>query len=578
VSEIEPEATIPSAALAPLGRARLDDLLAELLTRVGDVMDTQDRLRGLLDAVVGIAGDLDLDSVLERIVRVACQLADAQYGALGVLGSGSDRRLRAFITHGLTPEQRERIGDLPRGHGILGVIIDSPEPLRLDELGKHAKSFGFPPNHPPMNTFLGVPIRIRDKVFGNLYLTEKRSGGEFTVDDEEIVVALAAAAGVAIENARLYEDTSRRQRWLEAAADVTGALLRGPDRSQALLLVAERALETADADVAAVLLRDESGALVVEATAGVVVDNLVGTDVPVGTSALQAVLTSGQPSVLDEDTLLQGGSGLELFEEGWPELRSLALLPLGTADTVAGLVLIGWAARPDESFRDTDVVLPASFAAQVALALQVAHAQEDRGRLAVFMDRDRIGRDLHDLVIQRLFAVGLTLENAVRLAVRPEVAQRITAAVDDIDSTIKDIRRTIFELSSPAGSGDIRSALGAEVAAAAPSLGFTPRLQTSGPVETAVGPDLRPHVLAVLRETLSNVSRHARASRVDVVLDVGSEVVLTVTDDGIGLPDGGRRSGLRNLTERAESCGGSFDVRRAGPDGGTVATWRVPAR
>ena len=575
---MEEEGLSPSAALAPLGRARLDDLLSELLTRVGDVMDSQDRLRGLLDAVVGIAGDLDLDSVLERIIRVACQLADAQYGALGVLGSGSDRRLRAFITHGLTPMQREKIGDLPRGHGILGVIIDSPEPLRLEELGKHAKSFGFPPNHPPMNTFLGVPIRIRDKVFGNLYLTEKQSGGGFTVDDEEIVVALAAAAGVAIENARLYEDTSRRQRWLEAAADVTGALLRGPERSQTLLLVAELARDTADADVAAVLLRDEAGALVVEATAGVVVDNLVGTTVPTGPPALQTVLTSGQPLVLDEDALLQGGSGLETFEEGWPELRSLALLPLGTADAVAGLLLIGWAARPDESFRDTDVALPASFAVQVALALQVAQAQEDRGRLAVFMDRDRIGRDLHDLVIQRLFAVGLTLENAVRLATRPEVVQRISGAVDDIDSTIKDIRRTIFELSAPAGSGDIRSALGAEVAAAAPSLGFTPKLQTSGPVETAVGPELRAHVLAVLREALSNVSRHARASRAEVVLDVGADVVLTVTDDGIGLPDGGRRSGLQNLSERAESCGGSFEVRRVGPDGGTVAVWRVPAR
>jgi signal transduction histidine kinase len=541
--------------------------------------DTEHRLRGLLDAVIGIAGDLDLDSVLERIVRVACQLADAQYGALGVLGSGSDRRLRAFITHGLSPEQREKIGDLPRGHGILGVIIDSPEPLRLTTLGDHEKSYGFPPNHPPMNTFLGVPIRIRDKVFGNLYLTEKQSDGGFTVDDEEIVVALAAAAGVAIENARLYEDTSRRQGWLEAAATVTGALLRGPDRPQALALVAELAQETAEADVAAVLLRDEAGDLVVEATAGGEVDNLVGNNVPTErTSAVQTVLTSGLPLVLDEDTLLQSGSGLEIFREEWPQLRSLALLPLGSGDAVAGLLLIGWAARSEESFRDTDVALPASFASQAALALQVAQAQEDRGRLAVFMDRDRIGRDLHDLVIQRLFAVGLTLENAVRLATRPEVAQRITGAVDDIDATIKDIRRTIFELSAPAGSGDIRSALGAEVAAAAPSLGFTPRLQTSGPVETAVGPDLRPHVLAVLRETLSNVSRHARATRAEVALDVGTDVVLTVTDDGVGLPDGGRRSGLRNLLERAETCGGSFEVRRAGPEGGTVAIWRVPAR
>jgi signal transduction histidine kinase len=575
---VEDESLSPSASIAPLGRARLDDLLSEMLSRVGDVMDTQDRLRGLLDAVVGIAGDLDLDSVLERIVRVACQLADAQYGALGVLGSGSDRRLRAFITHGLTAEQREKIGDLPRGHGILGVIIDSPEALRLDDLGKHARSHGFPPNHPPMSTFLGVPIRIRDKVFGNLYLTEKQSGGGFTVDDEEIVVALAAAAGVAIENARLYEETSRRQRWLEAAAEATEALLRSPEMHGTLRLVAELAQRTADADAAAVLLRDETGALVVEAIAGETADNLVGTSVTSGESAMQTVLMSGQPLVLDEEALRHGGTGLELFEEGWPDLRSLALLPLGTADAVAGLLIIAWASHADEPLRDIDLALKAAFAAQVALALQVVQAQEDRGRLAVFEDRDRIGRDLHDLVIQRLFAVGLTLENAVRLAVRPEVVERITGAVDDIDATIKDIRRTIFELSAPAGSGDIRSALGAELAAVTPSLGFTPRLQTSGPVETAVGTELRPHLLAVLREALSNVSRHARASRAEVALDVGTDVVLTVTDDGIGLPDGGRRSGLRNLTERAEACGGSFEVRRAGPDGGTVATWRVPAR
>ena len=190
-------------------------------------MNTQDQLRGLLDAVVGIAADLSLDSVLERIVRAACQLADAQYGALGVLGAGPDRRLREFVTHGLTDEQRARIGDLPRGHGILGAIIDRPEPLRLTNLGESSLSYGFPPNHPPMNSFLGVPIRIRDKVFGNLYLTEKQSGDGFTAQDEEIVVALAAAAGVVVENARLFEDSERRQRWLEAAADITAALLGG---------------------------------------------------------------------------------------------------------------------------------------------------------------------------------------------------------------------------------------------------------------------------------------------------------------------------------------------------------------
>ena len=242
MDEAEPR---PSAALPPLARARLDDLLGEVLARVGDVLDTQERLRVLLDAVVGLAADLDLDSVLDRIVRVSCQLADARYGALGVLGTGADRRLEQFITHGLTDEQRAAIGDLPRGHGILGVIIDSPEPLRLERLADHPQSYGFPAHHPPMETFLGVPIRIRDQVFGNLYLTEKRSGGGFTVEDEEIVTALAAAAGVVIENARLYEESARRQRWLQAAAEITAALLGRVEREKALELVADRAREVA---------------------------------------------------------------------------------------------------------------------------------------------------------------------------------------------------------------------------------------------------------------------------------------------------------------------------------------------
>jgi signal transduction histidine kinase len=575
----EPE-PLPSALLSPLSRARLEDLLAELLGRVGDVMDTQDRLRGLLDAVVGLAADLDVDSVLQRIVRVACQLADAQYGALGVLGAGTDRRLREFITYGLSDEQRAQIGDLPRGHGILGLIIDSPEPLRLNSLGEHGKSYGFPANHPPMNTFLGVPIRIRDTVFGNLYLTEKRSGAGFTADDEAVVVALAAAAGVVIENARLYEEAARRQRWLEAAAEITAALLGEVRQAEALALVADRAREVANADLAAVLLRHEGGRLLVEVVAGSAPVDAAGTRVPTEETVAGTVLDTGETIVLDEG---QGDERVAALgftvEDGWPELGSLMLLPLRSAGPVVGVLVVGWSPDRQHEFRTTVVALPASFAEQATLALQVAQAQEDRGRLAVLEDRDRIGRDLHDLVIQRLFAVGLTLENVSRLTVRPEVTARITGAVDDIDATIKDIRRAIFELSAPAGSPDLRSELGDAVTFVVQALGFTPQFRTEGPVNSAVRTELRPHLIAVTREVLSNVARHARASSVQVLLQVGDEVVLTVTDDGIGIADEvGRRSGLANLAERAAEFGGSFEVRRAGADGGTVAVWRVPAQ
>jgi signal transduction histidine kinase len=575
---MERQVATPDAAV-PLSGARLDDLLSELLGRFGNVMDTQERLRGLLAAVVGIAADLGLDSVLHRIVQVACRLTDARYGALGVVGAGPDRRLRAFVTHGLTDEERARIGDLPRGHGILGLIIDSPEPLRLNALGQHAHSFGFPAHHPPMNTFLGVPIRIRDQVFGNLYLTEKQSGDGFTLEDEELVVALAAAAGVAIENARLYEESARRRRWLEAAAEITAALLGEVRREEALALVADRARGAAGADVAAVLLRDEGGRLLVEVTTGPVPPDLPGTKVATeGTVAGQA-LDSGQAVVMEQASPDERLAGLGFSSaEGWPVLESVVLLPLRSAGPPAGVLLVGWGPDGADAFRETDVTLLASFAEQAALALQVAQAAQDRGRLAVFEDRDRIGRDLHDLVIQRLFAVGLTLQNAARLTDRPEVATRLTAAVDDIDATITDIRRTIFELSAPSVSTDLRAQLGEAVALMVPSLGFTPRVRTTGPVDSAVPLRLRPHLLAVVREALSNVARHAGATAAEVALAVGDEVVLTVTDDGVGVTEGGRRSGLRNMAQRAESSGGTFEVRRSGPDGGTVAVWRVPAR
>jgi signal transduction histidine kinase len=579
VSGTKPATAGPSGALSPLARARLDELLEELLQRVGDVMDTQDRLRGLLDAVVGIAADLSLQSVLERIVRVACQLADAQYGALAVLGAGPDRRLREFVTHGLTDDQRTHIGDLPRGHGILGVIIDNPEPLRLTSIGQHSLSFGFPPHHPPMNSFLGVPIRIRDRVFGNLYLTEKRSGKGFTADDEEIVVALAAAAGVVVENARLYEESERRQHWLEVAAEITAALLGEVSRDDALQLVADRAREVAGAGMAAVLLRHEGGRLLVEVVSGLHPEGLVGAHMRTESTAAGEVLAGGEPVIVD-DALGEGRVAASGFptEDGWPELGSLALLPMRSAGSVAGVLAVGWSTEREQVFRDTDLRLPASFAEQATLALQVAQAQEDRGRLAVFEDRDRIGRDLHDLVIQRLFAIGLTLENASRLADQPDVvAGRIAAAVDDIDATIKDIRRTIFELSTSTSSTDVRAELGASISVVVPALGFTPRLSTDGPVDSAVSAELRPHVLAVLREALSNVARHAHATSAEVLLHAGDEVVLTVSDDGCGIAEGSRESGVRNMRERAESFGGTFQVHR-GPDGGTVAIWRVPAR
>src|SRR5215470_1406359 len=259
----EPDPDTPALGLTPLSRVQLDELLQELLERVGDVVASRERLRSLLDAVVAIGADLDVRSTLERIVTSACQLVGARYGALGVIGD--DRRLVEFITHGLSPAEHEAIGSLPTGRGVLGLLIDEPWPVRMPDITKHPSSYGFPPNHPKMHSFLGVPVRIRDRVYGNLYLSEKQGAAEFTDDDEQIVVALAAAAGVAIDKARLYALAQRRHRWLTAATEITDLLVGRVQRSAALELIARRAREVAAADLVLIMLHDEdSGSLTVE--------------------------------------------------------------------------------------------------------------------------------------------------------------------------------------------------------------------------------------------------------------------------------------------------------------------------
>jgi signal transduction histidine kinase len=584
-SERPAEAATPSAVVGPHGKARLDDLLQEVLARVGEVVETQERLRGLLDATVSMAGDLSLSSVLQRIVTTASELVGARYGALGVLARTEmtvalpgvePPRLQEFVTHGLTDAQRAAIGDLPRGHGLLGLIIDVPHPLRLDRISSHQQSFGFPPHHPPMNTFLGVPVRIRDQVFGNLYLTEKAGGASFTEEDEQIVVALAAAAGVVIENARLYEEAAIRRRWLEAAAQITAALLGEVNREEALQMVADRAQEVAGADLSAVVLRPdgEEEELVVEVLAGPDRDQVVGQHLDPD-SLLHGALYTGERQVIADVSAAVGGERSLGLTDGDLGLGPAVVLPLCTAGQVAGALVLGWTASRSAAFRATDLLLPEAFAEQAALALQVADAQRDQALLAVFEDRDRIGRDLHDLVIQRLFAIGLTLENAARLAGRPEVATRITSAVDDIDATIKDIRNTIFGLSAVRDLSSLRIELASILEEEAAVLGFPASLHTTGPIDSAVSDVVRSHLVAVLREALSNAARHAQASAVEVGLDVGVDTVLTVTDNGRGYRPNGRASGLRNMADRAAELGGTFEIE-ALPTGGTRLTWRVP--
>ena len=522
--------------------------------------DVTPSLRAVLETVGAIAADLDLDVTLQRIIDAATEIARARYGALGVLDEMSNgSTLREFVTHGVSPRERELIGDPPTGHGILGVLIDDPEPVRIDDLSQHPLSYGFPPNHPAMRTFLGAPIRIGNRVFGNLYLTERAGGGPFTDDDVELVVAFAAAAGVIIENTRLYERLSRRRRWLEAAAEVSRIVLSNQDDRRPTEVAAQLALAAGESDGVVVLLDSHSGSgLRVAATAGVPVPD------PLADPRVDEVWQTGEP-------VPPRRSGGEM------------LIRFGSTSRINGVLWLRWSPDRMDKVHDSTVESAQAFADQVALILEVALAQDDRARLAVFEDRDRIGRDLHDLVIQRLFAVGLTLENTARIAGPGRVADRVNSAVDQLDQTIKDIRRTIFELANPDRPDDLYDDVQATVGDMVPSLGFRPSVTLSGPLNTAVPDQVRSHLLAVLREALSNVARHSQASGGSVAVSVDNPagsatepaVMLVVEDNGRGIGGATPGNGLPNMLARADALGGTCSLS-AGGHGGTRVIWRVP--
>ncbi|WP_322761264.1 GAF domain-containing protein [Frankia sp. Cr2] len=532
-------------AVQPYG----DDFVTHRVDRAKDLIVTQSRLRGLLRANRMVASDLSLSVVLTRIVEAACDLVDARYGALGVIAH--DQHLEQFIHVGFDESMVRRIGDLPRGKGILGLLIREPYPLRLDDITTDRRADGFPPGHPPMHSFLGVPIRIGTKVFGNLYLTDKQNASRFTAEDEELVQALAASAGVAIENARLFEESQRRQRWLQASADITRHLLaEGPNP---LELIARRAQEVADADFSAVLLpRSSPEELIVQVATGEYPDGLVGTVVP-----------ASDP--------LAGRSG------------PLMVIPLIASGESVGALVLG--RRTDgRLFTDADIDMASGFAGHIALALELAQARADRDRIAVLEERDRIARDLHDHVIQRIFATAIGLQGlAAQTEATNQQSERLASYIDDLDETIGQIRTTIFQLRRRGRHNlpSLRGQLLDIVDDATASLGFTPHLRFEGAVDSTVSDVVGEHLVAVLREALSNVARHARATQVHVtVWSTDGEVRVDVIDNGIGGvdPDGRKHSsGLANMRSRAEELGGRFSV--FSPAGaGTRLSWSARTR
>lgn len=553
-----------------LPQLRLDDLLAELQSRLAATVARRDRVHALLEAVVSIESDLELETVLRRIVEAATTLVDARYGALGVIGEKG--RLVRFITVGVTEEEIAEIGFWPTGHGILGLLIREPSPIRLADLSAHAASSGFPRGHPPMRRFLGVPIRVRDEVFGNLYLTEKAGGEEFDEDDEIVVAALATAAGVAIENAHLYQETRRRERWREASAEVSTSLLSGTAPADVLELVARRAREICDATLATVALA-EGDELTIEAADGEHADVLIGRRVRAD-DVLAGPVVHGSGSLLLTDVR---EVAREVRSPPPVSMEAALIVPMGTGPSVRGVLSVANApGRP--SFSESSQRLLEAFAAQAAVALELAERRRDAERLVLLEDRDRIAKDLHDTVIQRLFATAMTLMSAFKFIERPDVATRVRRAVDDLDDTIRQIRSTIFALQTvPGNAQGLRDRILAVTQGAVEGLGFVPAVRLEGLVDTRVSGEIGEHLVAVLQEALSNVVRHAHAHRVGVAVEVGDDLALTVEDDGTGISPGGRRSGLRNLADRARNLGGSFETRHR-DGGGSVLEWRVPLK
>jgi signal transduction histidine kinase len=529
-----------------------------------------------------VGSGLELDATLRRIVQAAIDLGEARFGALGVIGE--DGSLAEFVYIGIDSRTRELIGHLPEGHGLLGLVIDEAKPLRLEEIAGHPASVGFPANHPPMHSFLGVPIRVRDEVFGNLYLTEKKNGENFTEDDEVVVQALAAAAGIAIENAHLYEQARLRQQWQAATSEVTTELLAGTDPADALNLIASRALELTSSDITFLALPNsgrldvddewegEAEELTVSVCAGVRAAEFTGARIDVGSSLPGAVYRDRTPRSVLELSLRHDATAEHPFG---PTL----VVPLRTGDRTAG-VLVAARAAGATPFDSTQLPVVASFADQAALALQLAAQQRTARELDVLADRDRIARDLHDHVIQRLFAVGLAMQSTHRRTKSAELQRRLGESIDQMHEIVNEIRTAIFDLHGGAAGQTgvkVRNRLHDAIAELTDDGPVHPVVTMSGALDSIPSP-LAEHAEAVIREAVSNAVRHSGGENFSVAIVVrDDELRITVTDDGRGIDPDVQQSGLRNLRERAESLGGSFSLA-AREGGGTQLAWTASLR
>jgi signal transduction histidine kinase len=531
-----------------------------------DAAIAQRRLQDLLRANATVVERLDLEVVLRRIVEAAMRLVDARYGALGVIAPTGG--LERFIHVGVDEVTAEHIGHLPTGKGLLGAVITDAAPIRLSHLADDPRSAGFPDHHPPMEAFLGVPVRVGDRVYGNLYLTQG-TRGPFSADDEELVVALAATAGIAIENARLYDIAKTREIWSVTTADVMAAMLEVSGEN-VLEVIAERVGALIDVDLVVVAVPHGDDDFQVTTVRGPGAASLQDRVFPAaGTLAARALATQRAASVV--------GDADQAPVDWQPGSGPTVAIPLYSGSEPLGVLTISRRLGAP-AFTDADLDMAFAFAGQASVAIEIVRAREDRRRLDTSRDRARIARDLHDHVIQRLFGAGLSLQ-AVSATVDAEASAAIEAQVDAIDAAIKDIRTVVFAL----GAGErgrtkrTRDRLLDVVSEVSAGLSSTPRISFSGPLDSLVDAPLADDLVAVLRECLTNTIRHADADVVEIAVRIADGLVtLTVEDDGRGIPDGAHLSGLANLTERAQLRGGTCTIT-SGTGAGTRIEWSAPA-
>ncbi len=528
----------------------------------------------LLEAGLTLVSELSLPIVLQRIVDLAAQVTDARYAALGVIGPRDT--VVEFVTTGISAQQRRAIGALPTGRGLLGLLIREPAAVRIKNIADHPQSAGFPPNHPPMRSFLGAPIRAMGRVFGNIYLADKRTEDEFSDEDERLLVVLATQAGVAIANASLYAEIKSRESWLDALRDLSSKVLAGADQASLMNTVAEHARDLANADAATIVsVSPVPGELLVAAAVGARSSEMRGQTLPAEGSISGGVMKSGRSLAFDDvSTDSRAYQPVVRLGRHGPAVFVPLRVPGGATGTLMVVRLKG-----GQPFDESSRRLVETFADQASVVIDYGKAQADLRRLGLMDERERIAKELHDGIIQSLFAVGMGLQGTAALAVSPATAQRIEAAVEELDRVIRDLRNYIFGL-RPGILADRQldqalQLLGEEIQARA-------HASVEVQVDAALAATLYARsadIVQLTREALSNVARHAHARRAKVVLSrKGSKAVLMIADDGIGFDPKGDSpgNGMRNLRVRAAALGGTLEIS-SGTGKGTRLRVTFPA-